>query len=399
MFPSSKERSSNQQSPVQSTDSTVPPNVPYNSERAQPPQSLPTQKQIVDQVVLLEQQLHSQAKLVKEQNQMIQELRGLLNAKSSSGEPSNSIKTEPESPRVKLPMLEKFRGNRAMWDEWHLAAIHKLKKDGPAIGSSFDQFMYLFARLDGEASKMVSTTARLLSENQTGSGVAFLDYLNTVFGDPNKKARAQQQLYNLRQKEKEPFSSFLPRFETILATAGWSYYDDDQKISLLKNALSKEIRTALIGRNLPPTWAEFISFILTISSEIAALQQQFQNPVPFQQTRTNNSGAPVTYPHTMDWEPIKSTVLGTQNTAGQRATWVKRETLEFRRKKGLCVRCGNKGHRSPNCQFLPPSRPLNVSSMIQMNEEDERETRRLAQPDPLTKDANLEDQEGKEELL
>lgn len=399
MFPSLKERDSNQQSSVKSSDSSTSQNVPPVPERAQQPQSLPTQKQIVDQVVLLERQLHSQAKLVKEQNQMIQELRGQLNIRSSLVESSKSSRSEPESPKEKLPMLEKFRGNRAMWDEWHLAAVHKLKKDGPAIGSSFDQFMYLFARLDGEASKMVSTTARLLSESETGSGVAFLDYLHTVFGDPNKKARAQQQLYNLRQKEKEPFSSFLPRFETILATAGWSYYDDDQKISLLKNALSREIRTALVGRSLPPIWSEFISFILTISSEIAALQQQFHSPVPAQQTRNNSSHSPATYPNTMDWEPIKSTVLGTQNTTGQRATWVKRETLEFRRKKGLCVRCGNKGHRSPTCQLLPPTRPVNAINMVQVNEEEERETRRLAQPDSLTIEVDDEEQEGKGELL
>ena len=131
--------------------------------------------------------------------------------------------------------------------------------------------MYIYSRLEGEVVKMVSTTARSLSETRTGEGGRFLDYLNTVFGDPNKKSRAQQQLYNLKQKEKEPFASFLPRFETVLATAGWSCYADDQKISILKNALSREIRSALIGRTLPDTWSEFISLLLTISSEIVAL--------------------------------------------------------------------------------------------------------------------------------
>ena len=280
-----------------------------------------------------------------------------------------------------------------MWDEWHLGAIHKLRKDGPAIGDGFDQFMFIYAALDGEAMKMVSTTAKILSDTKTGDGLEFLTYLNSVFGDPNKKARAQQQLYNLKQKEREPFAVFLPKFETILATAGWSAYADDQKISLLKNALSKEIRATLIGRNLPEIWSEFISLILTISSEIVALNQQFLAPMAYQlrqkqsQLETNK----------MDWEPVKSLVTGTQQqVSGKHATWVKKETLAFRKKKGLCVRCGNKGHIPPNCHFLPPLRPNTLINSVRTSVEEEEELKLLAQPD-LVEDMEL--LEGKDGLL
>lgn len=355
--------------------------------------SLPSQKQIVDQILAMESQIRAQTDYMKKQNDLIQKLQNQINTSEMIiSKKSETKESNLKPPKEKLPMLEKFKGNRAMWDEWHLTATHKLKKDGPAIGNTFDQFMYIYARLDGEAAKMVSTTAKMLSESETGHGHNFLQYLNSVFGDPNKKARAQQQLYNLRQKEKEPFSSFLPRFETILATAGWSHYDDEQKISLLKNALSKEIRTALIGRMMPVTWAECISFILTISSEIAALNQQFRQLTPHP-TQSNQSTQPTTtYPSSMDWEPVRATVAATQDmSTGKRATWVKKETLAFRKKKGLCMRCGNRGHIAPKCPLLPPIRPSFSVKKIQLTAEEEDELERLAEPDVL-------DEEEKEEL-
>lgn len=97
-----------------------------------------------------------------------------------------------------------------------------------------------------------------MTENRKGHGTVSLEYLDTVFGDPNKKARAQQSLYNLKQKDKEPLGMFLPKFETTLANAGWSPYADNQKISLLKNALSKDIRTCLVGTQISKNWTEFI---------------------------------------------------------------------------------------------------------------------------------------------
>lgn len=65
------------------------------------------------------------------------------------------------------------------------------KKDGPFIGDEFDKFMYLYAKLDGEVKKMLSLTAKSLSKNRSGNRVKFLEYLNIIFGDTNKKARAE----------------------------------------------------------------------------------------------------------------------------------------------------------------------------------------------------------------
>lgn len=357
-----------------------------------------THQQVVNKVIVLDQQLKDYRKVIEDQNNLITALQQKLSAHSSattmsSSEPQPALAILQDS-REKLPALKEFKGNRAMWDEWHLGAMHKLTKDGAAIGNAFDQFMYIYSRLEGEAVKMVSTTARILSEAGTGNGKEFLEYLNTVFGDPNKKSRAQQQLYNLKQKDREPFASFLPKFETILATAGWSCYADDQKISILKNALSREIRSALIGRTLPSTWSEFISLLLTISSEILALNQQFRPQVSFQQPRAASSRLGSSM---MDWEPVKALATDVhEGGKGRRAVWVKKETLAFRRKKGLCTRCGHRGHIAPSCQFLPPLKPQTKVNISEVSDEEEQEIQELAEAEII---GSNKDESGKEGLL
>lgn len=144
----------------------------------------------------------------------------------------STLPSQKISSLERLPTSGESYGYRAVWYTWYLQAGDKLIRDGAAIGDEFDQYMFLFSRLDSDDMKMVSTTARDLAKNRTDHGIAFLENLDTVFEDPNKKARAQQYLHNLKQKDKEPFAMFLPKFEIKLANSGWSAFADDQKLSL-----------------------------------------------------------------------------------------------------------------------------------------------------------------------
>lgn len=118
---------------------------------------------------------------------------------------------------------------------------------------------------------------------------------------------------------------------------------------LIKNALSKEIRTALIVKYLPQIWAECISKLLTNSGEIIAINNQFRP----QAASIANSPKPPD-PSSMDWEPTKSTTTGTKEVEVRRAIWVKKETLAYKKKNKLCVRCSHRGHIATNCGFLAP---------------------------------------------
>lgn len=298
-----------------------------------------------NQIAQLQVALEQQAELIRQ----LQQQNAYLTSNTTA-----SLPMDKRRPKEKLPTLDKYGGKRQEWDEWHLAATNKLMVDGEAIGTALDQFMYLFSRLTGDAARAVSTKAQTLSTNKTGNGSEFLIYLDTIYGDPNKRSRALQQLYSMKQKEQESFATFLPKFETVLTNAGWADYGDEQKISLLKNALNKEMRLQtvnLIGTSML-SWASYVSHLQTVSSELAGIQQASRKQyIHFGNQRTESSE--------MDWEPTKSNTISNpaKTTNRKRATWVTKEAIAVRREKGLCLRCGRPGHMLNNCNLLPATRP------------------------------------------
>ena len=309
---------------------------------------------------------------MNQQSQMIHYLQNKLEEQQQMNRVSgHSLET---STKEKLPKLREFSGSRADFDQWKLAAKHKLEADGAAIGTHMAQFRYLYSRLTGDAAKTVLARAEAFTREESGSGQSFLEYLETIYGDPNKMSRAMQTLLNMKQGERESFSTFLPRFETTLANAGASSLPDMQKISMLKNALNKELRYQLVSvHNRVHHWGTYISEVQTINSELEALhhnnRKTFTPPHGHQQHQSSS---------TMEWEhtpPIPHVnAASAKEATGKRATWVSKATIQFRRERGLCLRCGNKGHLVRECKFLSPHNPdLKVNSVKSRELETEEE--------------------------
>lgn len=298
----------------------------------------------------------------------------------------------PTRPKEKLPTLREFSGKRSEWDEWCLAARNKLIADGDAIGSAKEHFLYLHSRLVGTAASTVHARAEALSQADDSNGEEFLAYLDTIYGDPNKKQRALQSLYNIRQKDTEIFANFLPKFESILANAGGSEFREEQKISLLKNAINLTLRHCLVGSSaVPTTWNGFISHLHTVSSDLAALQptpKRYNHPNGLPSLPQTSSG------HDMDWEPTRLranrnlTLPSSDSGPRKRATWVAKETVDLRRRNGLCLRCGHNGHTIKDCSFRPAVPPM------QINRGQIEDDLALARPEPLGNEKNTEEEEG-----
>ena len=77
----------------------------------------------------------------------------------------------------------------------------------------------------------------------------------------------------------------------------------------------------------------------------------------------------------------------------QKATWVSKDTLAYRKEKGLCMSCGHKRHISTQSNYLPPEKPTRVQNLSMKDKMEEEEVFSLALPEVL------EAQQGKEELL
>lgn len=278
-------------------------------------------------------------------------------------------------PREKLPLLCTYSGKRSDWDEWHLQAVSKLRVDGISIGSDYDQFLYLFHRLQGDALKTVRAYVEEKTYDGTGDGGAFLSYLGTIYNDPNKKSRALRTLASLRQRENEAFANFLPRFETALANAGGQEFSEAQRVTYLHLALNYEMQQHLVSfcPSLEEGYGMLVSHLHSVGSKLASLRNYKNDhrrgatdsrPMESSQVTTTPSlsTSARSEAEAMDWEPTR--VLKINNTQpereGRRAKWVSQETIAYRKQKNLCLRCGRPGHIIRKCNFLPAQRPLDV---------------------------------------
>ena len=71
--------------------------------------------------------------------------------------PTEYPETIVRRPRARIPDPPKFAGLTSDWRSWKLTISNKLQVDGEAIGSSTDQEIYIYARLEKLAWK--NTTA------------------------------------------------------------------------------------------------------------------------------------------------------------------------------------------------------------------------------------------------
>jgi hypothetical protein len=320
--------------------------------------------QMAAQMRSLYEQNQAQAEEIRQLKEQATPTKAPQLASTSQTGPSTTGDT-PKRQKERLPTVPEFSGKRHGWEEWLLQMKLKLAIDGPAIGSELEKFAYIVSRLRDDAAKATRAYCAQHLTNNTGNSKDLLKYLETTYGDPNKRERALQDLHQLRQGEKENFASFLPKFETILANAGLLSHDnsDDwnfQKIGYLKHALNKDMRERLVGLSnvAPKDYAEFVSYLQTIGSEIAGLRILSKNqgfsawpPTP---------KASVAEP--MDWEPTKTNRATTVEKPAKKraATWVNSETISFRKANNLCLRCGHAGHRIKDCSFDPPVRPIST---------------------------------------
>lgn len=274
------------------------------------------------------------------------ELAARIEAITSAANHSRSTITRP---RERLQSLASFDGTRSGFEGWLIVARNKLEQDGDFLGNQKAQLQYIFGSLAKEAQKMCIAWFNLNQNTATADDL--LAYLAKIYSDPNRARRAMNSLATMEQKDGESFARFLPRFETQLADAGALATDDNVKISWLERALNKAMRDHLqYVYPIPDTYQGYTSLLQTIASRRDALQnQKGGSAIPSRSWRTSDA---------MDWEPTTRTQQARPNTNGvRRAKLVDQKTLEYRRRNGLCLRCGNEGHRIGTCPFQPPQKP------------------------------------------
>ncbi|KAI2479944.1 Retrotransposon gag protein [Pyrenophora tritici-repentis] len=239
------------------------------------------------------------------------------------------IYTAPK-PRPSLPHPPTFGGNKSQWRGWKLEMEGKIEEDALAIGSLRAQLRYIFMHLEGAAKTNVTTFYETQLRQDLLNPCQLLKRLELLYGERNRKQKAIQNLHSIRQREDETFISFYPRFEKEIANANAEGWDDDAKISYLRNALSNKMRDRLVGLSGSDT------------DTYAGFVQRCVDPATTQvnavglRGKANINGFPSKRPE--DQELLR-----------KQAKWVNQEEIDARRQDRRCLRCGRNNCRIATC--------------------------------------------------
>ena len=235
--------------------------------------------------------------------------------------------------------------------------VAKLKVDDQSLGSQADQFVYIYAHLEGAAQQTCLAYFQHTAWTKEATPDHFIAYLDRSYKDPNRKMRATNQLRTMKQGEAS-FASFLPRFERALADAGASDWADEAKVAFLEGTLNQKMIRVMVTERLPKTYGEYVARILEIDGKLQSLLGKLSyfpdwNARPRgsqpragpedERPRTQNR----TSPERMDWEPTQPVKIGAATSDRGDLTPVQRSRCL---REGRCFICREPGHRALNCE-------------------------------------------------
>ena len=176
-----------------------------------------------------------------------------------------------------------------------------------------------------------------------------------TYDDVSRKYTALTRLETCRQTNRE-FTSFYSEFLALMGELNWN---EDAKIAALRRAISNEVRSQLVGRDMPPTLAEFAALCQRIDEDLRLNQASRYRQSNAQRTprptgtAAPNSSAPVHDPMDIDVARAQYAPAGS-------------DERKNRLTKGECFGCGQKGHRHKDC----PTNPYKVrqTAMTKPNE-------------------------------
>jgi hypothetical protein len=132
-----------------------------------------------------------------------------------------------------------FERERDEYADWKNKVKAKLRRDGHIIGhGDQEQVDYMCAFLKGEAAKYMQHYVKQMGQDILVEGV--WEYLDRRYEDAHRQQRARAEHDKFKQGNK-PFPEFIAELDRLQSKAGIDVWDDEVKISLLKNKVSGEL--------------------------------------------------------------------------------------------------------------------------------------------------------------
>jgi len=145
----------------------------------------------------------------------------------------------------------------------------------------------------------------------------------------------------------------LAEFDHTILEAGGLHWDEQVKKTFLSNGISETLQEALVATTIPPTYDGYCQMLQTVSNNLEALRFKRKKDTSRTTVSTPQTGQ---MGEAMDWEPTP--VIAAASMRTKRAKWVPPGTIDERRRRGQCYRCGKDDHVVRDCDLLPAIRPV-----------------------------------------
>ncbi|SPO00383.1 uncharacterized protein DNG_03228 [Cephalotrichum gorgonifer] len=278
----------------------------------------------------------------------------------------SSLRTRP------LPSPPKFSGKRNEYPAWQRQMRDKLHLDGHLYPSAREQWYLIGSCLDAAPKKVTETFYEAGGHDGEYNPALFLEYLDSIYHDPNVAARASAALRTLRQRDEQSFAYFLPQFEQTLAQAGGGAWADSAKITFLEGALNSQLRRQLVSVQMPLEYKGWVLRAQEVSSRLEGLArtQRYRGERPSRRLAQDDEG---------DTRMTGMNKLGERNKgrSSEHAAPARRPGPETRQ----CYNCQEVGHLAARCPRTRNPRAARTRKERDRCEEDEEELDRGSEVD------------------
>lgn len=301
----------------------------------------------------------------------------------------DSLSTGSARLSERLPDPDKFEGDRKDLRRF-ISQIHgKMKANRDRFPTPQSRMTYVTNRLKGAPYDQVlpyirEGTCQLKDYDQ------ILDILDRAFGDPNRVNNARNELFRLRQTNRE-FGAFFAEFQRLALEGEMS---EDALPTLLEQAINRELRGMLM-HNEPPSreYHQFANFLQDLENRrrhYETVHVNTRSPTN-RSTSANRLASPASGPRAQQARyttPIPEKTQPSLNPDAMDLSAARRFT-GARKERGECFRCGSKEHRIRYCPH-PDGRPMAARPIYASPERPASpESYRSQSPDPSAKGVSL----------
>lgn len=274
--------------------------------------------------------------------------------------PNTSATESYKAPKSeKHPDPPVFNGNITKWREFKTQLRVKLQINHDRYITPQSRLAYIVSRLEGNPLHIIQP--RIINGVIQFSDMEdLISFLNIAYEDQDLVVKAQRELRELRQRNRE-FYNYFADFQRIIEDTGIT--DNEARKSALMGGLSTELHGLLVHHDIPAKFDDLVRLLQGLDSRYR-LNLYRNNPNKGHRNPNFNQGhnytyrqpqpvIPTTWKRNPDYNPNYNSPIGDPMDLGTTTNYkLPKEELNRRNQQNLCRYCGNEGHYAQKCPLI-----------------------------------------------